>query len=98
MSDILSVNLRNPILSEFFLSDGSINYSSVQGAANSMAFLSADGTVFSIDTIVENIGEWNFNDDSDPYFLIKSMVVIYEGDPIEDYEGVMIVSVYGEVG
>lgn len=61
-----------------------------------MYYLTADGGVLAVQTVIDEIDQVNFNDKDDPQWYIVGVEVNYENDSlVDDHTGKLIESAYG---
>ncbi|EOR9074070.1 hypothetical protein FOI42_RS03050 [Escherichia coli] len=98
---IAQSNFENEIIAQALrLNDGraEINYGfNSGGCENYQYFVTADGGVLGINTVIVNIQKINFNDPDDSQFYIVGVDVNYEDDSLtDDCTGEKLESAYGE--
>lgn len=60
-----------------------------------MYYLTADGGVLAVQTVIDEIDQVNFNDKDDPQWYIVGVEVNYENDSlVDDHTGKLIESAY----
>ncbi|EON7636957.1 hypothetical protein ABV23_RS00500 [Escherichia coli] len=98
---IAQSNFENEIIAQALrLNDGraEINYGfNSGGCENYQYFVTADGGVLGINTVIVNIQKINFNDPDDSQFFITGVDVNYEDDYLtDDHTGEALESAYAE--